>query len=492
MSRKFLIVLCLLVGIAAGAAGASWLILRRNDGASSVPAASAVRLWHCPMHPSIRSDKPGECPICQMSLVPAQEDDSNAGGVDTGGTGKRVVYHSTMNPNEVSDKPGKDSMGMEMVAEEVVDAPAGGGPAVEGLAPVRIPAARQQLIGMTTAAVERVPFRRTIRAVGRIAYDETRLRHIHTKIGGYVERLYANAIGETVRAGEPLLEIYSPELLASQQEYLVALKARARTAGSSLPSVAGSGEELAASARRRLELFDLTPGQIEDLERTRQASRTMTLHAPISGTVLERMVTQGQKVEPEMTLLDLVDLSRVWVLASVYEYELPFVRQGQPARMTLSYLPGRSFEGRIALVYPTLDATTRTVLVRVEFANPDLQLKPDMYAEVELESDLGERLSVPETAVMETGERSVVFVDRGEGRFDPREVHVGLRLPDRYEILDGLAEGERVITSANFYVDSESKLKAALAQAAERPAPGGGEATTPAASPETPPAGHPH
>lgn len=440
MSRKPILVTVALLGVLAGAA-AAWMILRGADGESRTE--SAVK-YHCPMHPTMVSDRPGECPICHMSLVPIEEESAPPAG-----------------------EPATP------VAEGQPEADG-----VAGLATVRIPMQKQQLIGVKTETVTRAPFLRTIRAVGRVTYDETRLRHVHTKIAGYVEKLYANATGETVRAGQPLLELYSPELLASQQEYLVALRARDRTAGSTLPSVAGSGEELLASARRRLELYDFTVDQIRQLEETGEARREITLHAPISGTILERMVTQGQKVEPEMTLLDIVDLSRVWVVAAVYEYELPFVREGQRATMSLTYLPGMTFEERVSLVYPVLDAATRTAQVRLEFDNPGQVLKPDMYAEVELSADLGERLAVPDTAVMDTGTRSVVFVDKGDGFFEPREVKIGLELPDLYEVLDGLAEGERVLTSANFYVDSESRLKAALAAMA---APGAADEKPPAA-----------
>jgi RND family efflux transporter MFP subunit len=480
MSRKRIFVTVTLLVVLGGAAAAAWMILRGADGQSR--SESAVR-YHCPMHPTMVSDRPGECPICHMSLVPMEEEPAPAAGepadhAPSSEVRKRIIYRSTMNPGEVSDAPGKDSMGMEMVAEEIVE----GEPqasTVPGLATVRIPMQKQQLIGVKTALVTRAPFLRTIRAVGRVTYDETRLHHVHTKIAGYVEKLYANATGETVRSGQPLLEIYSPELLASQQEYLVALRARARTADSTLPSVAGSGEQLLESARRRLELYDVTDEQIGELERTGQARRNITLDAPISGTILQRMVAQGERVEPEMTLLDIADLSRVWVVAAVYEYELPFVYQGQEATMSLSYLPGRAFEGRVSLVYPVLDAATRTAQVRLEFDNPGLLLKPDMFADVELSADLGERLAVPDTAVMDTGTRSVVFVDKGDGFFEPREVRIGLRLPDHYEILDGLTEGERVLTSANFYVDSESKLKAALAAMDEAPGGAGEKVPSP-------------
>ena len=199
------------------------------------------------------------------------------------------------------------------------------------------------------------------------------------------------------------------------------------------------------------------------METTGKARRTVTLYAPISGTILDRMVTQGQRIEPETDLLTVADLSRVWVLASVYQYELPFVRQGQRATMTLSYLPGKSYEGRVSLVYPVIDAATRTAQVRIEFRNDGLELKPDMYAQVTLIADLGERTAVPASAVMDTGDRSIVFVDKGQGYFEPRDVKIGIRLPDSYEVLGGLDAGDRVLTSANFFVDSESKLKAALA-----------------------------
>ncbi len=468
------VVLIVSVGVLVAAVG-GWLVFRRaaEREPSAGVATSAVR-FHCPMHPTMVSDKPGDCPICGMRLVPVEGEQAESRPASAASATEatsspaaapkvKTIYRSTMNPAEVSDRPGKDSMGMEMVPVEVEEAPPQAATAVPGLSTVRLSAAKQQLIGVRTSEVTRSPFRRTIRTVGRVTYDEALLRHIHTKIAGYVEKLYANETGEVVRQGQPLVDIYSPELLASQQEYLVALQARARTAGSSIPSVASSGDELVASARRRLELYDLSDQQIQEIERSGRARRIVTLYAPISGTILERNVTEGQRIEPETDLLEMADLSRIWVLGSVYEYELPFVRNGQNARMTLSYLPGKTFDGRVSFVYPVLDAATRTAQVRIEFPNPGLALKPDMYAEVTLTADLGERTAVPASAVMDTGTRSIVFVDKGDGYFEPRDVRIGLRLPESYEVLGGLEPGDMVLTSANFFVDSESKLKAALA-----------------------------
>ena len=427
--------------VVAIAAAGSWVWLRRPPSEGSTAAAV---IYHCPMHPRVVSDRPGECPICHMTLVPATA--PHAG---------RTIYRSTMNPSETSDRPGKDSMGMDMVAVQVDES-------VTGLAAIRIPDERRRLIGVKTSEVARRPFVRAIRAPGRVTADETRLREIQTKVAGYVEQLFVGATGQSIRRGEPLLSIYSPELLAAQQEYLVALEARRRTAGSSIPSVAASGDDLVVSSRRRLELLDASEDQLRRLETSGQAERSVVLHAPISGTVLRRMVTQGQRVEPGTPLLALADLSRVWVIAAIYEHETPFVRAGQRAAVAFPQAGGRR-EGSVDFVYPVLDPTSRTLQVRIPLGNADGALKPEMFAEVELEADLGSRLAVPSSAVMDTGTRSVVFVEKGGGLYEPRDVRTGLRLPDAIEVLEGLSEGERVVTSANFFVDSESKLKSVLA-----------------------------
>lgn len=468
----------LIIAVLAG--GIAAYVPRMPDAGPAAAAAAEATSYHCPMHPTMKSDRPDDCPICGMRMVPIEESEGAPNTAVPGaappdaaapqteraapGAHKKIVYRSTMNPNEMSDRPGKDSMGMDMVPEEI-DAPVAGNAAVDGRVAVKVSAQKRQLIGVRTAPVEKEPFIRTIRAVGRVTYDESRLRTVFTKVSGWVERLYANTTGQLVKEGEPLLSIYSPDLVSSAQEYLLALRGRDQLAGSEMAG--DSGDRLVESARRRLLLFGLTPQQISALPKTGEAPTTMTLQAPISGNIIARYVTQGDRIEPGTKLLDIAELSRVWVLAEIYEYELPFVRLDQVATMTLSYLPGRTFEGRITFIYPTLSEATRTVKVRLEFPNPDFILKPEMYAQVEIRSDLGERLSIPESAVISTGTREIAFVDRGEGYFEPRELKLGIRLADRFEVLAGVTAGERVLTSGNFLVDSEAKLKAALAAAGQ-------------------------
>jgi membrane fusion protein, copper/silver efflux system len=456
--RLLVVAMLLATAIAAGFVGAWW---QRRTPVPQEDRSAAATQYYCPMHPSYVSDRPGACPICGMRLKP-HEAGSAVPEQPVGGAPKKVIYRSTMNPGETSETPGKDSMGMDMIPVDVGTDGTATGPGVEGQAVVSVPASRQQLIGVRTTVARTGPLVRSLRTVGRVTADETRLRHVHTKIAGWVEKLYVNATGIRVNKGDPLLSIYSPELLATQEEYLLALRAQRQAAGEASGDASGTGAALLEAARRRLLLFDVTPDQIEELERSGVAQRTVTLHSPLSGYVLKRDVTEGQRIEAETSLLDLADLSRVWVVASVYEYELPFVREGQTAAMSLSYLPGRTFAGRLSLVYPTLEGSTRTAQVRLEFDNPNLELKPEMFADVIIESDLGARLQVPASAIVASGERNLVFVARGDGRFEPRLVTVGLRLPESVEILSGVKEGEQVVTSGNFLIDSESKLKAAL------------------------------
>jgi Cu(I)/Ag(I) efflux system membrane fusion protein len=307
---------------------------------------------------------------------------------------------------------------------------------------------------------------KVIRTVGVVEQDETRVRHIHTKITGWIEDLHVDFTGKEVRRGAPLLSIYSPELVSTQEEYLLALRARERVSGSPFPEVAGSGESLLRSTRRRLELWDITEAEIRRLEETGEPKKDLTLYSPISGFVLHKTALEGMYVQPGTELFTIADLSEVWVHADVYEYELPLVAVGQEATLTLSYSPGELFHGRVDYVYPTLDAATRTAKVRFRFPNAGLDLKPQMYANVEIRVDLGERLAVPEEAILDTGRRQVAFIAEGDGWFAPREVKTGQKAEGLVEVLEGLAEGERVVTSGNFMIDSESRLEASITAAA--------------------------
>jgi Cu(I)/Ag(I) efflux system membrane fusion protein len=389
------------------------------------PREKKVLYWTDPMTPGYRSDKPGKSPFMDMDLVPVYEEEV---GVDDSST-------------------------------------------------IRIMQEKQQAIGVRLGKAEIRDLTKTIRTVGRLTLDETLQAQVHAKFEGYVERLYVDYTGKAVRRGQPLLSIYSPELLATQEEYLIAVRARRQLQKSTNPEVARGGVDLYESARQRLLLWDISPGEIAELERTGKPRKALTLYSPVDGVVLSKNAVQGGRVMPADTLFEIAGLRRVWVLADVYESEMPFVALGQTARMSLSYLPGRTWTGKVSFIAPVLDEKTRTVKVRVQFENPDGSLKPEMYADVVLERPLGRVVTVPDGAVLSTGTRSLVFVAKGDGRFEPRVVIPGARVDGVSEIREGIRAGEEVVTQANFLIDSESRLKAALTGMA--PAPD----KTPAASP---------
>jgi Cu(I)/Ag(I) efflux system membrane fusion protein len=373
---------------------------------------------------------------------------------------------------------------MKLVPFEVAPE-SGGASAVEGRAVVTLSPERRQRLGVRTEEVRRRPARRSLRTPGRVSVDERRLHHIHTKYDGYVEHLHVDFTGKFVRKGEPLLSIYSPELLATQQEYLLAYRAKARLAESGIGSVAQGGADLLEAARQRLLFWDVRPDDIASLERTGQVKRTLDLHSEVSGYVVQKMAFHGMRVTPADVLFDIADLSRLWVLADVYESDLAFVRVGMAAEVSVPYRPGRVWKGPVTNVAPTVDETTRTIKVRIEVPNAGEELKPEMLADVRLEADLGTRLLCPESAVLEAGNRRIVFRENEEGGLEPVEVSLGAKLDGGLEVLGGLAEGDRVVTSANFLLDSESSLRAALARLAPGASPPG--AASPAA-----PAGHLH
>lgn len=321
---------------------------------------------------------------------------------------------------------------------------------------------RLQSIGVKFELAKRRSLERVLRTVGVVEIDERRLAHVNIKLEGWIDALLVSSTGERVKQGQILFTLYSPELVATQTEYLLALKSRRTLGESAMPAVAEGAKSLLEVTRRRLKLWDITEDHIEALERTGEVLKTLPIHAPVSGTVIKKVALAGMHVNPGDELYTIADLSHIWINADIYEYELPFIKVGQTATVTLSYDPGTVLQGRIAFVYPTLDPQTRTARVRFELANAGERLKPGMYANVAMKIPLGTRLVVPTEAILDSGERQLIFLHLGEGRLEWRTVKLGVRTGDWVEVLEGLKEDEHIVTSANFLLDSESQLKAAV------------------------------
>ena len=417
-------------------------------GSPSVGAVTGKTRYHCPMHPNYISDHPGDCPICGMSLVPIED--------ETGG------QHAATAGN---------------IAES--------GPPVAGQATIALSPEKQQLIGLRTEPVRREPMVKRIRTVGQVTADETRVSRAFSKVSGWVEKLYVNFTGATVKKGQPLLAIYSPELVSTQEEYLLALRASQRLKGSAFSEIAEGGDSLLAATRRRLELWDVPASEIRRIEQAGHPIKTLTLYSPASGYVMEKPVLEGQKIDPSASLMTVADLGEVWVQAEFYEQDASLVHVGDRAALTLNAYPGRTWTGTIDYIYPSVDPQTRTLRARLRFANPGMLLKPGMYANLTIEKRLGNRLTVPEDSVLDSGTRQIVFLSRDGGHFEPRQVTVGERTDGRRQILSGLKAGDVIVSSGNFLVDSESRLKSALEQMAAPSTPDAKHA-----SPKAAPSGH--
>jgi Cu(I)/Ag(I) efflux system membrane fusion protein len=328
---------------------------------------------------------------------------------------------------------------------------------------VYISPARQQLIGVRTTTVAREPLRTTIRTVGTLAYDETRVTQVNTKIAGWVDRVFVDYVGKLVRRGEPLLSVYSPALVATQREYLLALKGVRQSTAHRSPEADAAGESLRTATRERLKLWDISNAQIDELERTGKVQRTLTLYAPFDGVVLERNTFAGQYITPEMSTVKLADLSTIWVVGQIFEYELGRVQVGQGVEIQFPYGQApEALEGRISFIYPDIDPQTRRAKIRAEFRNPGFEFKPDSYVTLVIASDQGEALSVPKEALIDTGVKRYVILAHPNGYFEPREVEVGPPTDDVYPVIRGLKEGDTIVTSALFLIDSETNLQAAM------------------------------
>ncbi len=328
---------------------------------------------------------------------------------------------------------------------------------------IEIPEDKHQLIGLKTVEVSIKPLQKVIRTVGRIEYDERRQATVNTKFEGWIEKLHIDYTGKYVKKGEPLAEIYSPELIATQQEFLNLLKWKQSAISNQQSAIGGmlskDAEAIIEAAKQRLRLWDITEEQIKKIEDTGKSVRTLTIYSPVSGYVVQKMALQGMRVMPGEKLFDIADLSLVWLIADIYEYELPFVKEGQRAAISLSYFPGKEIASRIEYVYPALSGDTRTAKIRFTLPNPRGQLKPQMFTNVEIKVDIGKKLVIPEDAVIDTGLRQVVYVDKGDGYFEPRQVMLGMKTEGLWEVLQGLKAGEKVASSATFLIDAEAQLK---------------------------------
>ena len=420
LTRNFALI-ALLLGLVWGLAGCS------KTGSSGKDPN--VDYYTCTMHPSVKSQDPkAKCPICSMDLVPVMKKGAPAAGHD--------------------HRHGGISMPM-----------AGDTKAGSGFNEFSVPVERQQQIGVTYAPAEKKPMRHTIRSVGMVVPDKTRHWEFVARVEGYVQKLYVTSPGEPIEEGQRLLTIYSPELSTAERELVSLLDARDRA---TTAEGKASTERSITAARRRLEQWNITASQIAELEKTRNPSEFLTLNSPFKGVVEDVPVDQGRKVMVGDHLVDVGDLSVVWVWAEFYEDELSMLAKGQKVRVTAKAYPGQTFEGELGLINPFLMEMKRTVKVRVDIPNPDFKIRPGMYVNIELAMDMGEGLTIPVSAVMPTGSRTLVFVDKGQGKLEPRPVQLGRKYGDIYEVTDGLKEGERVVASANFLIDAESKVQGAV------------------------------
>jgi len=418
------------VGLGAIITGCS----RQADGGGA-PTSVEETLYTCGMHPWIIQDHPGNCPICGMKLEPVHK---TAAGAEP----KILFYKSTIKPGETNAGPGKDSRGIDMIPV-YAEAPAANSASIS-LDPATI-----QMMNIQTTEITRGPLRRTIRTVGTIGYNETALSDVTTKFKGWIEKLEVDAMGQLVHRGETLFEIYSPELYGTEAEYLAVLDATNADS---------------AAALEKLRFFDISEAQIVDMAKTRKPSKTLAVVSAADGFVVEKNVVQGQMVEAGTRLYRLADLGIVWVFAQVYEQDLPYVQLGQEAVVKLSSMPDREFRGRVTYVYPEVDERTRTAKVRLEFENPGYFLKPGMFVSAQIVSELKPSvLLVPDSAVLRSGEKNTVFVALPGGKFEARTVNLGQSgESSHYEVIAGLREGERVVQSGQFMLDSESQLREAI------------------------------
>ena len=413
--------------------------------------------WYDAMNPEHHYDKRDKAPD-GMDLVPMYADQAAPASAPSSPTERKILYwYDPMHPQHKSDKPGTaPDCGMDLVpkyADEQASSMAPGS--------VMISAAKQQLIGVRTVEAKRETLMRDVRTTAQIVPDETRIAHIHVKINGFIEQVFVDYVGQLVKKGQQLFTIYSPDLVSTQEEYLIAKRGEKTLGSSQFAEVAQGSQSLLHSARERLKLWDISDAQIRKLDETGEVSRTVTFYSPIGGFVMDRKAFPQTSVTPDTELYTVSDFSTVWANADIFEYEVPFVKVGQHAEMQLSYYPGKTWKGRVSFIYPTVDPTTHTVKVRMEFRNRDFTLKAQMFADVDLKISYGNQVVVPQEAVLDSGKEQRVYVEKGDGYFEPRVITTGAKLDGKVVVLSGLKAGETVVSSGNFLVDSESRLKTA-------------------------------
>ena len=382
-------------------------------------------------------------------------------------TERKVLYwYDAMNPQHHYNKPGKAPDGMDLVPEYAEDNTSQSGrattAAVMPTGAVKIAPDKQQLIGVRTEVVERLLLVRSVRTTGQLTSDETKLAHVHVKTSGYLDKVYVDYIGQLVKKGQPLFTLYRPDLVATEEEYLIAKRGAKDMGTSQFPEVSKGSQSLLRSTRERLKLWDISDEQIKKLDETGEVTKTLTFYSPTSGFVTDRKAFPQTAITPDMDLYVISDLSTIWVNADVYEYEVPFVKVGQTAEIELSYYAGKTYTGKITYIYPSVDPVSHTVKVRIELPNPDFDLKPQMIANVQLKINYGKQVLVPQEAVMDSGDKQYVFVVHDGGVFEPRVIQMGAKLEGKVVVLSGLNAGETIVTSGNFLVDSESRLKSAM------------------------------
>ncbi len=458
--RSFAVVVLL---AAAFAGGYAYKAFRGAAPGAANTGGRKVLYWVDPMHPAYKSDKPGTAPDCGMKLEPVYADDAGAAEPQ-----RAVLYYrDPKDHNYRAQQPGfNPETGNELEAVYADDAgmPAG---------TVRISDEKQQLIGVKFGKAEVTGSSRTFRTVGKVSIDESRIARVRTKVDGWIDQVFVDYVGQRIRKDAALLTLYSPEMVSAERELLLIARAGGEMPDTALPEAFAQSQALIQAARRRLELWGLTPGQINQVLKTGEPIKTITIYSPVTGYVAETTAAPGLKVTTDTALCTIIDTSQVQILADVFEYEVGNLRVGERAQAYLQALPGKAFTAQIAYIQPQVDATSPTYKVRLEMGNPGLALKPDMYAEVEFTVQEAPKLTVPADAVLDAGERKVVYIDRGNGYFEPRQVETGAREGDRIQILAGLTAGQRVVTSGAFLIDSESQLRApALTGAAAKKATG--------------------